>query len=514
MTLSSSFHMPGAFHTDSYHQGLFRPPASSASSSAYVPPSRSSGEALSSKRKRAREDIRHFEFASTQGDGALVDHGKLNSNNPSTLLISPAGRHVAQSGRSYILAGQLNTPCGGPADGELLAESVSSDTDYRKALGSRRSRDDLDAAQTSGPTSLFHLPQQPKRPSPGWSTLAFSTLGGVVGKMWEFCKAGAFKGFHAGGGRGFEPSSGQAVLPADGATPDLSGHSNDDHDGDQDRQRIPGHFPEGDCFHDQEANAESRLRGGASNPLVHSAKRRQTAAMGELGRNWIVVKDQEPSDDTSGSPTTGRNSYSSSSLRNRNQGPSAVTGRRITSPSHRRASGRLADAAPYRASPRTPILNNVFVAPSPSTVEHPRPTSSASFASPRFSSPTKPAGMTPTIAASIASPASVTPTTPRGHRRRRSTNSSPQILTHGRTQSSASTASSRGAADDVENSPRLTSEAKQLAARRQREERDTDVKIAAFNKQLKDMIRQGKEALGTTIEVDNEGVEDGGWEDY
>jgi len=42
------------------------------------------------------------------------------------------------------------------------------------------------------------------------------------------------------------------------------------------------------------------------------------------------------------------------------------------------------------------------------------------------------------------------------------------------------------------------------------EERDADVRIAAFNKRLQDMIRQGKEALGTTIEVDGG---DGGWED-
>jgi hypothetical protein len=66
--------------------------------------------------------------------------------------------------------------------------------------------------------------------------------------------------------------------------------------------------------------------------------------------------------------------------------------------------------------------------------------------------------------------------------------------------------------EDVDNSPRLNAEAKHLAARRHREERDTDVRIAAFNKQLQDMIRQGKEALGTTIEVDGGG--DGGWEDY
>jgi hypothetical protein len=39
------------------------------------------------------------------------------------------------------------------------------------------------------------------------------------------------------------------------------------------------------------------------------------------------------------------------------------------------------------------------------------------------------------------------------------------------------------------------------------EERDNDERMSAFNKQLQDMIRQGREALGTTIEVD------GSWED-
>ncbi|KAG6004942.1 hypothetical protein E4U21_000611 [Claviceps maximensis] len=525
--------MPGAFHTDGVRQGRFCPPASPSSSPAYLPPPRSSVETSSFKRKRPRDDIRHFDFANDRGDGGLFDHGELN--NASTLLITPAGRRVAQNGRPYTLAGQLDTPRGGAADGELGGDSIFSDTDYRKALGSKTSRDHLDAAQTSGPTSLFHLPPQPKRPSPGWSTLAISTLGDVVGKMWEFCTAGAFKGFHAGGDGDFEPElPEQDVSSPSRAKPDLPRHSKDNCDGtgEQDHRRIPGHFPRGNCYHDQNAVpvavAESSVPSGTSSPPRHSAKRRQTAPMDDLGRNWVMVKDREGvEDDTSGTSTTLRSSYSNSSLRNRNQGPSAVTGRRISSPGHRRESVRLPGAASSRAPPRPSIINaftttttTTTSTSSPSTFEHAPPApsaSSASFASPRCASPTKLAGAAPNIAASVASP---TPATPRGHRRRRSTNGSQQIFTHGRTQSTASTASSRGATDDVENSPHLTQEAKQLAARIYREERDTDVKIAALNKQLKDMIRQGKEALGTTIEVDGEDgepgadVEDGGWEDY
>lgn len=49
---------------------------------------------------------------------------------------------------------------------------------------------------------------------------------------------------------------------------------------------------------------------------------------------------------------------------------------------------------------------------------------------------------------------------------------------------------------------------KKLAA-----ERDADVRMEAFNKRLMAMIRQGKEALGTTVEVEMDMDGAGGWED-
>jgi hypothetical protein len=71
-----------------------------------------------------------------------------------------------------------------------------------------------------------------------------------------------------------------------------------------------------------------------------------------------------------------------------------------------------------------------------------------------------------------------------------------------------------GGEDDMrKQSPRLTEEARRLAAKRRMEERDADVRIAAFNRRLQDMIRQGKEALGTTVDVEMEGPMDGAWED-
>ena len=68
------------------------------------------------------------------------------------------------------------------------------------------------------------------------------------------------------------------------------------------------------------------------------------------------------------------------------------------------------------------------------------------------------------------------------------------------------------AADDgAASSPRLDAEARQLAERRRAAERDADVRMEAFNKQLMDMIRQGREALGTSVDVEMD--MSGGWED-
>lgn len=55
---------------------------------------------------------------------------------------------------------------------------------------------------------------------------------------------------------------------------------------------------------------------------------------------------------------------------------------------------------------------------------------------------------------------------------------------------------------EVGDSPRLDAEAKQLAARRRAAERHADAKIDAFTFRLQEMIRQGREALGTKVDVE------------
>jgi hypothetical protein len=51
-------------------------------------------------------------------------------------------------------------------------------------------------------------------------------------------------------------------------------------------------------------------------------------------------------------------------------------------------------------------------------------------------------------------------------------------------------------------SPRLDAEARQLAQQKLAAERDADARVDAFNARLLSMIRQGREALGTKVEVE------------
>jgi hypothetical protein len=464
MTFSAPFHVPGAFHADGVHPGLFRPPVSMPSpGSDYI-------SALDSlpKRKRNHEDIsrRHpADDASPYGDSYF------GTPTPASVT-TPAPPHP----RSYVLAGQLDTPSGAPSEHGILGESLYSDSDYRRALGSKRPRGDVMDLDQPGPTPLFTLPPEP-RPAQTWGSVAFATLGGVVGRVWDFCRVSAFRGFYAGDGKGFDMNG----VPA----PTVECTTPARHRDNQFNRHAHGDYAEDD---------DSR----SSTPTKPAVKRRQTDQSDELGRNWVIV------DEPSKTERPRRPTLQQPSPRNRNQAPSVVTGRRKSTPAN-----RLPASNPSARRPASRVSQASVPA-----LEQPRPASAASYASPRSPSPSK----IPRLAASSSQVLS-SPTTSSTPRLRASLipASSQGSFSHRRTQSAASAASSRGSPRElsekrgsVDSSPRLDPEAKQLAARRKLEDRDADVRMAAFNKRLQDMIRQGKEALGTTIEVDSPG---GGWED-
>ncbi|KAK2022137.1 hypothetical protein LX32DRAFT_657920 [Colletotrichum zoysiae] len=534
MAFTSPYRMPGAYfdaQPGGVHPGVFRPPTSPSTGSSYCFARANSyhSEATTplaqAKRKRRTDASREATPLHEWADGTM------NLDSSSELPIHETPR--PSRGARYTLAGQLETPGAAsntPFDNGALDESMYSDTDYRRALGSKRPHEEIEPHVPGQPTMLVP-PSQPV--SGGWSRFAFSTIGGVVGKVWEFCKAGAFRGFTAGGGKAYtidgqtlpEPAPAQVTVPVPRPEPEAgpSEKSNDkpnewgqaspprmDVPTPDTDSTLPGGFPRTDyTFYSREAPVPLGFA-PESAPSRPAVKRRQTSAgnQDEL-RNWVVV-------DESGASTTRPVSRASMRSVSRNTRPSMVTGRRISVPKPRLSSipihnrrqsanrdGLLAEAAPlsYRepasfASVRSPDPPGPLTGPSPSRI--PLPVQSAG------SSP-NPFAKTSTSArrqSGIPSPAAQSAFTP-------------PVRSHRRSNSSASAASPRGKVKEfgvssIRESPRLDAEAKRLAARRVRDEQDTDARINDFNQRLKEMIRQGREALGTKVEVDGDV---GGWED-
>lgn len=500
--------MPGAYfdsQASGVHPNVFRPPLSpSVSSSVYL--AKSTGSVQSEATTPATHAKRKRIWNGSSQEQHQPDAAYRTDDTHGTAPLD----HDRNQGH-YMLAGQLETPGGFQADGEHapLEDSAYSDYDYRRALGSKRS--DLTAeSPSSGQPTVLIKPVQPI--NTGWSRTAFSTIGGVVGKVWDFCTAGAFKGFYAGGGTGYSFNGAQSdASPQPDAGDGKSARPPEDYfsqhsAGGGEATPVPGGFPQQDYVPYPLENAQATTP--ESTPS-RPTKRRQISGNDELLKNWVMVDESSSAERTRpgsrvSSRTPGRATPS------RNTRPSITTGRRISVPVSRlnstpgpmrRSSHRISHAGSPALSPREP----------------------ASFAGARSSRPPSPGPLSPSrIPVPVQTPgrgrASFTAPRPSSaaaqYRTSGITSPGPRPShTHRRTHSGASAASARGQRDREEDgmaSPRLTDEAKRLAAKRRREEKDADLRMNDFNARLQAMIRQGKEALGTQIEVEGEGA--AGWE--
>lgn len=536
MTYSTQFHIPGSFvdhpvAVSGAYPDVFRPPTSpSASSSAFLAKSATVGL--------------------TGADSLVANHAAKRKRGPErdTRENTPArdwngatSTWDGDASRRYMLAGQLDTPGsgrpsavveagginvgrGGVDEGAAMEESVYSDVGYRRALAP-----DYDTMMDS-PSGLFGpiaMPQPPTPSSAGWSRFALGAIGGVVGKVWEFCKAGAFKGFIAGGGKGYVVEGAHITeLPPDiglePAEPVMDGS-----------HLVPGGFP-GHEYGSPYPSVPAFATTPDSTPSRPAAKRRQVREVrneDDLGRNWVIVGDptgerrrRTTTGGAYGNGTAGGARSSHSRRSSRNMSPSVTTGRRINVPVPRLSTATTTPAFSRRHSHRVSHVGS----PSYSNREP------ASYASPRPASRLSPSAPPPPSSSSYMplSPSRIPVPSARlsssqpgqGHRRTNSSASaaSPRQASF-RTEPSARAKSQMNGAiagapmprldpDAIESSPRLDPEAKELATRKLREERDADFRIAAFNARLRDMIREGKEALGTKVEVEIEG-DDGGWLD-
>lgn len=388
----------------------------------------------------------------------------------------------------YQLAGGMDTPSMAAARAaEAEDNSVYADAGYRKSLGdterpflmhTRRGGqwgeqegssyflDDMGREGNGrGRWSYSRSSISPR--AEGWSKAAFQVAGAVVGKVWEFCKVGGavFTGFRAGGGAKYK------IKNSDSAhfkiTEDEQLWQEKSEEAGRGGTPLPGQFPKEDLEYIPDYIDNSTPEPSPSRP----AKRRQVSYKSnsdELAKNWVVVPPTAPT--TKLTPNKPR---PQPQVKARYSMPTtSSTSRRTTLASTASRPASRAGPAASVSTPRRPGLASH--ASNPTRLSHAgSPALSlnrgASYASPRGSPNSK-------------IPRPCTPS--HGSR-------------HGGSIGGGSMAQPK-----VE-SP-AAKEAKRWVALKKKEEREADESIRRLDAQLKAMIREGKEALGTKIEVEME----------
>jgi hypothetical protein len=362
----------------------------------------------------------------------------------------------------YMLAGGMDTPTLKRAEEEELGQSMHSDIGYRRELSgddkvkglfgeeeesSYQMFPPLDTDRQSSRSRASRSSNSSRLSAGGekWAKTALEVVGGVVGKVWEFCKTSAFRGFHAGGGNKYTVTNTSAThFQIDISERESyweSGKITTEWGFERESTPLPGRFPEEQFIPDYMDRATPE--GTPPRP----AKRRQVSRSNtgdEITKNWVVVPPpvSTPSKPQQPRPTPAAR-YSMPTA-------SSATRRNLASRPASRASAATGTA------PRRPMLQHrVSHAGSPALQSN----QGASFASPRSPGASKIPRASPSL------------------------RNTPTII---KTESPAA------------------KEAQKWAALKRKEEREADESIRRLDAQLKAMIKEGKEALGTKIEVDFE----------
>lgn len=382
----------------------------------------------------------------------------------------------------YQLAGGMDTPSMAAARAvESEGNSIYADAGYRRSLGdtdqsSRNNTTQRDIwAEHEEPSYFpdnmghevngrgrwnngdFSTPR-----NEGWSEAVKAVAGAVVGKVWEFCKIGAvFTGFRAGGGQGYKFGS-TDMSHFEAAGNDPFGHEKRGRFG----IPLPEQYPHEELEFIPDYLDRPRAPTLDSSP-PRPAKRRQVSynapddAPDELATNWVVVPPTAPAPPSTPAPIT----------------PSRALPRPV-------ARGHARYSLPTSASANRRNIMNSGV---------PRPVSRAS------------------VASTVSPQRSGFPSQP-SHISRLSYNG-PSALNLNHTASYASPRSS-----PTSKLPRPATPARHVAGRHSgsaggglmrqsplSSPASTELdRWALMDAQLKAMIREGKEALGTKIEVEME----------
>ncbi|POS80296.1 hypothetical protein DHEL01_v201312 [Diaporthe helianthi] len=363
MASASPLYMPGTFHcsepttpSTTLNANMFRPPASPTSSNFNLYSSMLSDNTSANNGMPAPRLGRKRTYDESRGSSSYF--GKVSAMDDS-----------ARGQDRYLLAGQIETPGAQVTPGSAgMDDSEYSDIDYRRRLelGSKRRNDDPPPSLGIFRTiPLSHAPATPTSPrAAGWTTFAFQAIGGVVGKVWEFCRggAGAFQGFRAGGGKAYEtngqpinglqiqtnltpttrepedPQSPPGAFPMvsdvisylPDSIPDYEDHRQEEIYRDyqeqeqQEQQKIHQQQQEQQRDHERRElerqeleRQEQLLREGSPDTISDrpAPKRRQTGMVGEsdeLRRNWVMVDDKEQQSPAARRPALNKRSSISS----------------------------------------------------------------------------------------------------------------------------------------------------------------------------------------------------------
>ena len=465
--------MPGSFLPELDHP--VRPTLTKARPSLYIPPQSPSAASSLSKsflpscipdasygsRKRPRYDYSGLNVTKSPRI-VPVDRNTDQLWAASTTSCDSVHSPAPLVSTDYRLAGGLDTPTTATAstydDG---CDSVA--LDYRPSRFRSQTQPISDDYFPRTPDVLNRERNGRKRTksSPqyqGWANTVCNIVGGVAGRMFNFCMAGAFRGFHAGGGKGYAIDIATPIVRERSTWMNVK-ETEDVFNQSYERQHyregtpIPGEFPEGfieDYMTQPRFYQTNEL---STPPRTHE----QRAPSGlETRENWVMVKSVD-ADSRETSPTRKIPRMSTfNQSRPVNRGSTAVR-------------PCLAPSRPSRSS---------FAGPAGLATGQP-----TSFASPRRQAESSNAQPRPHISEGR-------------HRRCQSSFHSPR----------------RSECVRADYPTPASPEVQKFERKLRQKERSQQDSIDRLSQQTKDMIREAREALGTRIDIEDEAeMEDEGY---
>jgi hypothetical protein len=499
-TMASSMRVPGSFlpadndfsssfRCAPFKSSLFLPPAkeSSSSASSFTNPtpaqsiSKSHGGQSTQSRKRPRID--------PSDEESRTSHSNLYSTSKNSSFDAPSPSPFVST--DYRFAGGVEVPA------DLNSQRADYEREYEYEHDCRPNRYTSQQVLPRQPSGSY-FPQTPsfaqtkrrlsQSPKGGWGKTVWALTGNVAGKVFNFCwqSAASFKGFYAGGGNGYSFDIGTPSVTSNGWT-EVNSKEDVFHTnyaaprGRREREStpVPGEFPA-----EQPEFIEDYMsqpwRYGNNDDYTPTARPTISASR----NSWVVVdglstesRDTSPVRKKSRASVAPLSTSGRPSPRNMSSNGSVTTRPRLAS----RSSTHKSSASV--ASPRASLASGEI---GPSHTQ-PRKSLLASTNGPHTTTKRQ------TSRASLASP------------RRQSSNSLPT------------------AATNTQASP----EVRKFEQKMRRKEAKEDESIRRLNEQLKAMIKEGKQALGSRVEVMDggdadedidcdEGFVDGdeGWEKY